>query len=895
MAQSAEKSIFLNALDFEGVEEREHYLQSACGEDISLRDSVQALLVAHDQTLNPLDEPFVKEGSLKLNSLDATSEVNPTESTDEIGKTIGSYRLMEQIGEGGFGLVYAAFQERPVRRKVALKVIKPGTGSAEVLARFDAERQAIAMMDHPSIAQVFDAGVTTDARPYFVMELVRGVPITEFCQRSGLSLQQKIDLFADVCGAVHHAHQKGVIHRDLKPSNVLVTLHDTKPVAKVIDFGVAKAMGQNLTDQTIYTRLYSMIGTPLYMSPEQASMSGLDVDTRSDIYSLGVMLYELLTGTTPFDRKRLDTAGYDEMRRIIQEEDPPKPSVRLTTVDKARGPTLGDSESVSRMIGDASEQTQSKQDSIPSDLDWIVMKAMEKDRIRRYESAAAMAADLRRFLAEEPIEARPPSQIYRLTKFARRQRLVIATAVLMTLTLLIGSVASLYQASVAINERNQKEDALRDAIKSKNEATAARLEVEQFTGRLKDANALIGSARNDEEAERWDAAFDGYSQAVELVPNYYLVWVQRAKLMIDLKLWDDAASDYASAIQLDAPLDGPQWQGVPALFAWTQRWEDLVAIRSTMLQPTLDDPEAITWSLIRGCVVTPDEQIDFGRLADRAEALLATNNVRGGRGPGDRFGEHPSGRSSQDVFDRVPPHPPRAEQPASTGQHFAEQGPVREGPAGNRLPRTNPSFGNPRGGFAGGGSGGPPRSGERFGPSDPSGVATPERGDFGGRGPGGRGRPGSRGGTIGRSGPSGRSRAEFLPRAIKHYVTGWAQLRAGNFERAIEHLQLAGQDRQWPDSDLVHGLVAIAQYKLGEEELAMDSLARADQAVDRVMSRLEPAPKSIRLWFDFVERLLVHREATQLITGSLPRVDARMIAVQQDARALLNAATSSAF
>jgi serine/threonine protein kinase len=346
------------------------------------------------------------------------------------GTVIGPYKLLEQTGEGGMGLVFVAEQQQPVRRKVALKVIKPGMDSRQVIARFEAECQALALMDHPHIAKVFDGGATPSGRPYFVMELVKGVPITDFCDEYHLTPRQRLELFVPVCQAVQHAHQKGVIHRDLKPSNVLVSRHDTAPVVKVIDFGVAKALGQELTDKTLFTGITQMIGTPLYMSPEQAGLSGLDVDTRTDIYSLGVLLYELLTGTTPFDKERFKEAGYDEIRHIIREEEPPKPSTRLSTLGQAA----------------VTISTQRKSDPkrlsqlFRGELDWIVMKALEKDRNQRYETANSFAMDVQRYLADEPVLACPPSVGYRLRKFARRNKaaLVMAGLVLFIIVLVGG-------------------------------------------------------------------------------------------------------------------------------------------------------------------------------------------------------------------------------------------------------------------------------------------------------------------------------------------------------------------------------------------------------------------------------------------------------------------------
>ena len=346
------------------------------------------------------------------------------------GTQIGPYKLLEQIGEGGMGVVYHASQREPVRRTVALKIIKPGMDSREVVARFEAERQALAMMDHPNIAKVFDGGVTDAGRPYFAMELVKGKPITEYCDREQLSTRERLALFVAVCHGVQHAHQKGIIHRDLKPSNLLVKVYDVRPVPKIIDFGIAKAMGQQLTEQSLHTAFDQMVGTPLYMSPEQAGQSGVDVDTRSDIYSLGVLLYELLTGSTPFEKDTLRTAGVDEMRRIIREVEPPRPSARVSTLQAADLSTISERRHI---------EPRKLSQQLRGELDWIVMKAMDKDRDRRYATANDLAADVERYLHDEPVQACPPSAAYRFTKFARRNRAALVTSGLVALALIAGT------------------------------------------------------------------------------------------------------------------------------------------------------------------------------------------------------------------------------------------------------------------------------------------------------------------------------------------------------------------------------------------------------------------------------------------------------------------------
>ncbi len=358
--------------------------------------------------------------------------LNAAPSTERVGATVGRYKLLERLGEGGFGVVFMAEQLTPVRRKVALKLIKPGLDTRQVVARFEAERQALALMDHENIAKVLDVGATDSGRPYFVMELVRGVPITDYCDRNRLAPRGRLELFVQVCRAVQHAHTKGVIHRDIKPTNVLVTLMDGVPVPKVIDFGVAKAVGeQRLTERTLFTNFAQMVGTPLYMSPEQAEMSGLDVDTRSDVYGLGVLLYELLTGTTPFDRNRLREAAHDEVRRIIREEEPPAPSTRISTLGDALGSVSANCGTDPKRLGQL----------VRGELDWIVMRAMAKDRTRRYETANGLARDVERYLADEPVEACPPSAWYRFRKFAARYKRALAAAAFAGALLVLAAVA----------------------------------------------------------------------------------------------------------------------------------------------------------------------------------------------------------------------------------------------------------------------------------------------------------------------------------------------------------------------------------------------------------------------------------------------------------------------
>jgi serine/threonine protein kinase/tetratricopeptide (TPR) repeat protein len=438
--------IFSEALELTSAEERAAYLDRACGPDRSLRGRVEGLLGAHVEGDSFLESPAAAP-SVTATPGDRIGPEGP-------GTTIGPYKLMEPIGEGGMGVVYVAEQSQPVRRRVALKVIKPGMDTRQVIARFEAERQALALMDHPNIAKVHDGGTTESGRPYFVMELVRGLPITDYCDRQQLSIRERLDLFVLVCRAVQHAHQKGIIHRDIKPSNVLITLHDGVPVPKIIDFGIAKATGQSLSEKTVYTAFAQLVGTPLYMSPEQAELSGLDIDTRSDIYSLGVLLYELLTGTTPFDSEALKKAAFDEVRRIVREEEPPRPSTRLGSLGETLTTISARRKADPRRLGA----------SMKGELDWVVMKALEKDRRRRYETANDFAADVMRYLTDRPVEACPPSAWYRFTKYARRNRAALTTAALVALALVTGTAVSAWQ---AVQARRAGAEARRRADESR--------------------------------------------------------------------------------------------------------------------------------------------------------------------------------------------------------------------------------------------------------------------------------------------------------------------------------------------------------------------------------------------------------------------------------------------
>jgi eukaryotic-like serine/threonine-protein kinase len=466
-ASSQERRIFDQAIDLAPAE-REPFVRQACGADEILYQRLLDLLAAHDVTTAYLSGAPRRTIGIQIE--------DPPE--EQPGATIGRYRLLERVGEGGCGTVYVAEQKEPVRRRVAFKIIKLGMDTKSVVARFEAERQALAMMDHPNIAKVFDAGATERGRPFFVMELVRGIPITHYCDQNNLNTHARLELFIKVCHAIQHAHQKGIIHRDIKPSNILVTVNDGQPVPKVIDFGIAKATEGKITDATIYTQLHQFMGTPAYMSPEQAEMTSLDIDTRSDIYSLGVLLYELLAGRPPFDPRELMAIGLDEMRRTIREEEPARPSTKLATL-------LGDELSTTAKRRSTLPPTLVRQ--LAGDLDWIAMKCLEKDRTRRYETANGLAADLRRHLNNELVLARPPSTAYRFQKTCQRNKTAFAVAALFAVVLVFATTFSAWQARIAKAAGKKTSDTLALVTAERDAKDKARTEAETISKFLTEA------------------------------------------------------------------------------------------------------------------------------------------------------------------------------------------------------------------------------------------------------------------------------------------------------------------------------------------------------------------------------------------------------------------------
>lgn len=505
------QSIFEQVCDVSG-DERQAELLRLCGTDVELRAEVESLLKAHDAAGDFLKEPTLNPPELAETFIQETGGERP-------GTVIGPYKLLEQIGEGGFGVVFMAQQSVPIHRRVALKILKAGMDTKQVVARFESERQALAVLDHPNIARIIDGGSTESGRPYFVMELVRGEPITKFCDQRKLSLRDRLKLFQDVCYAVEHAHQKGIIHRDIKPSNVLVTVVDDKPLVKVIDFGIAKATSGPLTDKTLFTEFRQLLGTPLYMSPEQAEQSGVDVDTRADIYSLGVLLYEVLTGRTPIDPKRLSSAAWAEVQRMIIEEEPSRPSVLVSSL----APHV--TEAAAKRLIEASRFSQ----LLRGDLDWIVLKAIDKDRTRRYPTASHFAADLDRYLHDQPVEATPPGRIYQFRKFARRHRGLLTAVTAVFMALLLGLIATGYAAKVALHQKARAESGERQALRA---ATAA------------GASVLLPEADALRLAEGWQREIasmrQGASKEQEACQSEAQFTVWRANWMMQHRQFDDA-------------------------------------------------------------------------------------------------------------------------------------------------------------------------------------------------------------------------------------------------------------------------------------------------------------------------------------------------------------------
>lgn len=616
-----EVDLFTEALQLP-ADERPAFLEAACGPDVELRVSVEALLKAHTESGEFLEQ--VPAG-IKLQSQ------LPGEKP---GDRVGRYRLLQQIGEGGCGVVFMAEQEEPVRRKVAIKIVKPGMDTRTVIARFEAERQALALMDHPNIAQVLDAGAAESGRPYFVMELVRGIKITDYCDQNSLKTAARLQMFVEVCDGVQHAHQKGIIHRDLKPSNILVTtLSSGKPLAKVIDFGIAKATtDQRLTDKTLFTAFELLIGTPAYMSPEQAALSSVDVDTRSDIYSLGVLLYELLAGSTPFDTSELLKHGLDEVRRVVSNVEPPRPSTRLNTLMVADLTAVSRHRQVEalRLIRDLS-----------GDLDCIVMKALEKDRAHRYATVNGFAADIRRHLAGEAIVARPPSALYRLKKLFTRNKLLFCSLGIIFLLL---SAALIVTSRLLIQERFARQqsdlfgmEALADKLDRegrRDEALQKRLEAFGVRAKLfgSDQPPPAESLNNVMETLVRQNHFDEAEAVLNKLlppaalrnPRFADVIVFRAHILASRGKWAEALPDAWRVLEY-RPAEANTYHTLAPLLVVTTNLDAYRALCPKIVERFrgVTDPGSAD-KLAKDCLILPDSGADLLSVKAMAETAVAS-------------------------------------------------------------------------------------------------------------------------------------------------------------------------------------------------------------------------------------------------------------------------------
>jgi serine/threonine protein kinase len=614
-----EVELFTEAIQLP-AEQRSGFLRAACGGNAGLRADVEALLKAHVES-----GAFLEQGPAEIKTQAGLPGEKP-------GDWVGRYKLLQQIGEGGCGVVFMAEQEEPVRRKVAVKIVKPGMDTKTVVARFEAERQALALMDHPNIAHVLDAGATESGRPYFVMELVRGIKITDYCDQDSLNTTARVEMFIEVCDAVQHAHQKGIIHRDLKPSNILVTtLPSGKPLAKVIDFGIAKATtGERLTDKTLFTAFELLIGTPAYMSPEQAALSSVDVDTRSDIYSLGVLLYELLTGTTPFDTAELLKRGLDEVRRVVCNVEPPRPSTRLSTLVAA------DLTSVSRR-----RQVEPPRliREVRGDLDWVVMKALEKDRARRYATVNGFAADLRRHLAGEAVAARPPSSLYRLKKLFTRNKvlfcsigiiiLLLSTALIVTGRLLIHERFARQQADLfrmeALADELDREGRRDEALHKRFDALKVRAklfgdeEPPPFESLVSIVETLIRQGRYD-EAETFLNTF--LTPAAIRNPRFADVIEFRAHILACRGKWAEALPD-ASRVLEYRPAEANTYHTLAPLLVATAKLDAYRALCPKIVDRFrgVADPSSAD-KMAKDCLILPVSGADLPSVAAMAETAV---------------------------------------------------------------------------------------------------------------------------------------------------------------------------------------------------------------------------------------------------------------------------------